>query len=163
MDKRPGVIPELIIPVAAILFALYYLSTVWALPFQAKVVGIYVSAAIGILSLILFVRFAGQIASRQKSLSFRGFFSEPVNEIRRWGVMGATALFIALMPFTGFVVTMFFYVLTIVLLVGGREKLRAAFIIAFSITAIAFAIFILAVNVRFPLSAVDELLKALVL
>jgi hypothetical protein len=163
MDKRPGILPELIIPVGAILFALYYLSTVWTLPFQAKVVGIYVSAAIGILSLILFVRFAGQIARGKKDFSFHGFFSDPVSESRRWGAMGATILFIALMPVTGFALTLFVYVLTLVLLVGGREKMKAALIISTSITAIAFAIFILAVKVRFPQSAVDEFLKSLVL
>ena len=46
MDKRPGVIPELIIPVGAVLFGIYYLSTVWTLPFQAKVVGLYVTSGI---------------------------------------------------------------------------------------------------------------------
>lgn len=163
MDKGKGLIPELIIPVAAIAFAIYYLSTVWSLPFQAKVVGIYVSGAIGILSLILFVRFARQLMSGRKSLSWHGFFSSPIEEGRRWGVMAATALFILLMPVTGFVVTLFFYVLTTVLMAGGRERLRAALIIATGITTVAFAIFILFVKVRFPLSFVDQFLKSLVL
>lgn len=163
MDKRPGLIPELIIPVGSILFAIYYLSTVWELPFQAKVVGIYVSAAIGFLSLILFLRFAGQLARGKKAFNFHGFFSNPVDEGRRWGVMAATILFIALMPVTGFVVTLFAYVFATVILVGGREKVRAALLMSTGITATAFAIFILFVKVRFPQSFVDEFLKSLVL
>lgn len=163
MDKKPGILPELIIPVGSILFSIYYLSTVWTLPFQAKVVGIYVSGAIAILSLILFVRFAGQIARGKKTWSFHGFFSDPVSEGRRWGVLLATIIFIALLPVTGFVVTLFAYVLSTVLLVGGRERIKAACVIATCITATAFAIFILFVKVRLPQSFVDEFLKALVL
>lgn len=163
MDKRPGILPEMIIPVGAILFAIYYLSTVWSLPFQAKVVGIYVSAAIGLLSLILFIRFATELARGKKTLGFAGFFSDPVSEGRRWGVLAATLLFIALLPVTGFVVTLYAYVFATVILVGGREKIMAAFYIATSITAVAFGIFILFVKVRLPLSFVDEFLKSLVL
>jgi hypothetical protein len=149
--------------VGAIAFAIYYLSTVWTLPFQAKVVGIYVSGAIGILSLILFVRFGRELRSGAKALSWNGFFSNPVDESRRWGAMLATVLFIALMPVTGFALTLFVYVLTLVLLVGGRTKLKAGMIIATVITVIAFGIFILGVKVRFPQSPIDEFLKSLVL
>jgi hypothetical protein len=163
MEKRPGLIPELIIPVGAIAFGIYYLSTVWALPFQAKVVGIYVSAAIAILSLILFVRFARDLMKGRKSLTWNGFFSGPVDEGRRWGVLAASVLFIALMPVLGFTVALFLYVLSTVLLVGGKAKLRAALMMATGITAVGFAIFILFVKVRFPQTAVDEFLKSLVL
>jgi hypothetical protein len=162
MGKRPGVIPELIIPILAIAFAIYYLSTVWALPFQAKVVGIYVSSAIGVLSLLLFIRFGRQLMSGTKALNWNGFFTGLDDEVRRWGLLIATALFIFLMPATGFVVTLFVYVFVCVVLVGGRERLMAAGVTAVSITATAFVIFILFVKVRFPQSAVDEFLKALV-
>lgn len=163
MDKKPGLVPELIIPVGAIVFAIYYLSTVWSLPMQAKVVGIYVSGAIGLLSIILCVRFVREIKSGDKALNWNGFFSNPVDEGRRWGLLIATVLFITLMPVTGFVVTLFSYVFVCVVLVGGRERLLAAIVIALSITVTAFAIFILFVKVRFPQSIVDQFLKALVL
>lgn len=162
MDKRPGILPELIIPVGAILFAIYYLSTVWALPFQAKVVGIYVSGAIGLLSLILFLRFGREISRGEKSLGFGGFFSTGMDEARRWGVMAATALFILLLPYLGLTVAMLLFVFSTVLMVGGRARLRAALLIAFGITATAFSIFILFVQVRLPLSAVDLALRSLV-
>lgn len=163
MSKRPGVLPELIIPVGAIGFALYYLSTVWALPFQAKVVGIYVAAAIGLLSLVLFARFAREVFRGTKTLGFAGFFSDAANEGRRWGVLAATCLFIALMPVLGFVVSLFLFVFACVLIVGGLERVRAGLIISASLTAIAFAIFIVFVKVRFPLSGVDTFLRDLVL
>lgn len=163
MSRRPGILPELIIPVGAIAFAIYYLYTVWALPFQAKVVGIYVASAIGLLSLVLFARFAREVFRGTKSLGFAGFFSDPVSEVRRWGILAATCLFIALMPALGFVVSLFLFVLACVLLVGGMERLRAGLIISASLTAIAFAIFILFVKVRFPLSGVDTFLRDLVL
>lgn len=163
MDKRPGILPEMIIPVGAIAFAIYYLSTVWSLPFQAKVVGLYVAGAIGFLSLILFIRFAREIMSGAKSFGLEGFFADPVSEGRRWGVLAATCLFIALLPVLGFVISLFLFVLSTVVLVGGMARLKTGLIISASMTAIAFAIFILFVKVRFPLTAVDTFLRDLVL
>jgi hypothetical protein len=163
MDKRPGILPELIIPVGAVVFTIYYLATVQELPFQAKVVGIYVGGAIVLLSLILFARFAMEIFKGKKALNFHGFFSDPVSEGRRWGVLAATCLFIGLMPVVGFVVSLFAYVLVTVILVGGMARLRTALILATSLTAVAFFIFIIFVKVRFPLTGVDTFLRSLVL
>lgn len=159
MDKRPGLLPELIIPAGAIAFAIYYLSTVWELPFQAKVVGIYVASAIGLLSLLLFFRFRREILSGAKSLSFAGFFSDPVSEGRRWSVLALTFAFIGLMPVMGFVVTLFLFVFLAVIVIGGIQRLKVALITASSLTAVAFLIFIVFVRVRFPTTVIDETLR----
>jgi hypothetical protein len=163
MRDRPGLLPELIIPVLSVAFAIYYLSTVWSLPFQAKVVGIACSGAIGVLTILLIIRFAGEVARGEKGMDFRGFFSTRAYEVKRWGVLAATILFIALMPVLGFTVTLFAYILTVVLLIAGMVRLKAALITATSLTAIAFVVFILLTNTRFPLTAVDTFLRGLVI
>jgi hypothetical protein len=159
MDKRPGILPELIIPVGAIAFAIYYLSTVWELPFQAKVVGIYVASAIGILSLALFIRFGRELITRDKSFGFGGFFSDPVSEGKRWSVLALTLAFIGLMPVLGFTLTLFFYVFLAVILIGGIARLKAAIITATCLTTVAFLIFIVFVRVRFPTTIIDTTLR----
>ena len=159
MEKRPGLLPELIIPAGAVAFSIYYLSTVWELPFQAKVVGIYVASAIGVLSIILFVRFAREVMRGEKSLGFEGFSSDPVSEWRRWSVLALTIAFIGLMPVLGFVISLFTYVAASVVIIGGMARLKAAIILAATLTAIAFAIFILMVKVRFPISIFDQTLR----
>jgi hypothetical protein len=161
MDKRPGIIPELIIPIGTIAFAIYYLSTVWELPFQAKVVGIYVAGAIGILSVLLFIRFGRELILGRKSFGFGGFFSDAVSESRRWGVLALTIGFIALMPILGFVVTIFAFVFSTVIVIGGMERLKAAFFTAFGMTTVAFLVFIVLVQVRFPTNIIDLTLKGL--
>lgn len=163
MDKRPGLIPELIIPVGAIGFGIYYLSTVWHLPFQAKVVGLYVASGIAFLSFILFIRFARQLVRRERSFGFAGFFSDPVSEGRRWGVLALTFGFILLMPVLGFAVSIFLFVFSTVVIIGGTRRVLAALLTATGMTVVAFAIFILLVRVRFPTSIVDETLRNLVL
>lgn len=161
MNKRPGILPELIIPVGTIAFAIYYLSTVWQLPFQAKVVGLYVASAIGILSLLLGIRFVREIATGAKSLGFAGFFSDPGAEARRWGVLGLTIAFILLMPVLGFVVTIFAFVFSTVIVIGGMQRLKAAIFTAIGMTTVAFLVFIVLVQVRFPTTAIDLTLKGL--
>ncbi|WP_213685791.1 tripartite tricarboxylate transporter TctB family protein [Roseicyclus sp.] len=159
MEKRPGLLPELIIPVGSIAFGIYYLSTVWELPFQAKVVGIYVAAAIAILSFILFIRFGREIWSGQKSWGIEGFFSDPVSEARRWSVLALTVGFIVLMPVLGFVVTIFAFVFSAVIVIGGVERIKAAAFTALGMTIVAFLVFIVLVKVRFPTNIIDQTLK----
>ncbi|WP_299656654.1 tripartite tricarboxylate transporter TctB family protein [uncultured Jannaschia sp.] len=159
MDKRPGLIPELIIPIGAVAFGSYYISTVASLPFQARIVGIYVTGAICILSLALFIRFARELRSGEKSFSFAGFLSDPASEGRRWSVLLLTILFIALMPVLGFIVSLFLFVLGTVLIIGGMERLKVALLISTIMTVTAFTIFILFVRVRFPLSIVDQTIR----
>lgn len=161
MDKRPGLLPELIIPIGTIAFAIYYLSTVWDLPFQAKVVGIYVASAIGILSFLLVIRFGREIMTGAKSLGFAGFFSVPTSEARRWGVLALSSGFILLMPVLGFVVTIFAFVFSTVIVIGGMERLKAAFFTALGMSTVAFFVFLVLVQVRFPTNIIDQTLKGL--
>ncbi|PWK62268.1 tripartite tricarboxylate transporter TctB family protein [Roseicyclus mahoneyensis] len=161
MDKRPGLLPELIIPIGTIAFAIYYLSTVWDLPFQAKVVGIYVASAIGILSFLLAIRFGREILTGAKSLGFAGFFSDPVSEGRRWGVLALSIGFILLMPVLGFVVTIFAFVFSTVIVIGGVQRLKAAFFTALGMSTVAFLVFLVLVQVRFPTNIIDQTLKGL--
>lgn len=163
MEKRPGILPELIIPVGAIAFGIYYLSTVWELPFQAKVVGIYVAAAITALSVVLFIRFGREIWLGQKTWGFAGFFSDPVSEARRWSVLALTIGFIVLMPVLGFVVTIFAFVFSAVIVIGGVQRIKAAFFTALGMTIVAFFVFIVLVKVRFPTNIIDQSLKDLFL
>jgi hypothetical protein len=163
MDKRKGILPELIIPIAAIGFAIYYLSTVWQLPFQAKVIGLYVGSAIGILSAILFVRFGIELFTGKKSFGVAGFSSDSVTEWRRWTILGLTCAFIGLMQFIGFVVSIFLFVFLAVLIIGGIQRLKPAILTATGMTVVAFLIFIVFVKVRFPTTIIDETLKDLFL
>lgn len=160
-EKRPGILPELVIPIGTIAFAIYYLSTVWHLPFQAKVVGIYVSSAIGILSVLLAIRFTRELIRGRKSLGVAGFFSDGMSEARRWGVLALTVAFILLMPVLGFVVSIFAFVFSTVLVIGGMQRLKAAFFTALGMTTVAFLVFIVLVGVRFPTNIIDQTLKGL--
>lgn len=160
MDDKPGLLPELIIPVAGLGFAGYYLSTVWTLPFQAKIVGLFLAACLLLLAAILGLRFAAEFRGRRKSLSFQGFFSRPEYEVRRYAVLGAAVLMVALMPVLGFTVALFLFVAATTLAVGGLSRLPVALITAAALTAIAFGVFIVAVEVRFPLTVVDRTLLA---
>jgi len=162
MEKRPGIFPELIIPIGSIAFGIYYLSTVWSLPFQAKVVGIYVASAIGILSFLLAIRFAREILTGKKSLGISGFFSDPVSETKRWSVLALTIAFIALMPVLGFAVSIFAFVFSTVIIIGGMERLKAAFFTALGMTVVAFLVFLVLVKVRFPTNVIDQTLLELV-
>jgi hypothetical protein len=158
MSEKPGILPELIIPIASVAFALYYMSTVLELPFQAKLVGVSLTFGLILLTLILFVRFVLEIRRGEKEISFNGFFSSAEFEAKRFSVLGMTILFIAMMPFLGFAAALFLFIFGNIIILGGIRRVGLAVVTATTLTAIGFSVFILAVGVRFPLSVLDRTL-----
>jgi len=158
MRDKPGILPELLIPLISVGFAAYYVSTVWNLPFQARVVGVFVGSGIAILSVLLFLRFAYEVVKGEKSISFDRFFSAPEFEYKRYGLVISTVAMLLLMPYFGFTLTLFLYVLVNVLMLGGFGKAGIALMTATGITLIAFLVFIWLVRTRFPLSVIDRTL-----
>lgn len=160
MHDRPGILPELVIPIGGLLFSLYYVSTVQDLPFQARVVGVYISVALFALALLLFIRFVRDVIAGRRSLGVQGFLSRTDVEMKRWLVFGSALLLVVLMPIFGFVLSLFLFVATTAFIIGGVARLPMAVLTATVLTSIAFGVFIVLVEVRFPLSEIDRTLLA---
>jgi hypothetical protein len=59
----------------------------------------------------------------------------------------------------GFAISIFAFVFSTVLVIGGMQRLKAAVFTALGMTTIAFLVFIVLVKVRFPTNIIDQTLK----
>jgi hypothetical protein len=160
-QKRP-LGGELIIPVATILFAVYYISTVWELAWQANAVGLSIGGAMAVLLVILGVRFAREWARGEADFGL-GEVAYPLGTLgRRLAILAAAIGFILVMPYLGFTLSMFIFLMVGVMILSGFAQLKRGLVIALAVSLGGYFLFIVFVGARFPLGPVEHFLRSLV-
>lgn len=156
--KRNALGAELIIPVGTILFATYYLYTVWELPWQARSAGLGIAAAMAIVLVLLGIRFGRDWAAGRAHLGLGSLVSPPLTLIQRLGLLGAALVFVFVMPLTGFTLGLFLFLMAGMMMLSGVSQLRAAVVISLLVSLGGYLLFIVFVRARFPHGPVETLL-----
>lgn len=152
---------ELIIPVGAIVFAIYYTSTVWELAWQANAVGLSIGGAMAVLLVILAVRFAREWARGDADFSL-GEVAYPLATLaRRLAILAAATGFILMMPYLGFTLSMFIFLTVSVMILSGFAELKRGILMALAVSLGGYLLFIVFVGARFPQGPVENLLRLL--
>ncbi len=159
--ERRAIGGELIIPVAALAFTIYYFSTILDVPWSAQVSAFFIGSILILLIIIYSIRTAVELRRGEVSL-YLGQILEPVPFIpRRIGLAVLTIGYIVLIHWAGFTLTTFvFLALAMLLLNEGRRKgliliLSAAFAIG------GWLLFIFAFETRFPAGPFEQFMKGL--
>ncbi len=156
-----GIGGELIIPVAALAFTVYYFITILDVPWTAQVSAFFVGAILILLLLIFFIRTALSLHRGEVSLRV-GEILEPVLFVpRRIALLALTIGYVLLIQWAGFTLTTFvFLVLAMLLLNEGRRK--GLILILSAVFAIGgWLLFIVAFETRFPAGPFEQLMKGL--
>ncbi len=172
-DPPPrNVLPELIIPALAIIFAIYYLTTITEVPWIAQASAMLVSVLL-FLSIIAFViRTVYRIRIGTEYIGL----SDSISELRAQGVVNLkrallftiTVLYILLLPWFGFSIATFLLIFCGILVLSHEQSLFSvsgpamarAFCIAFVCTAIGYIAFIHLFKTRFPFGPIENMIKA---
>jgi hypothetical protein len=168
-DAEPGNVPrkkqalgaDLIIPVGTILFAAYYLYTVWDLPWQAKAAGLGIAAAMAIVLALLAVRFVREWAARRANLGLGDLAFPTVTLAQRLGLLAAAIVFVFAMPLVGFTLGLFLFLMAGMIILSGLSQLRSATIIALLVSIGGYLLFIVLVRARFPHGPVETFLDSI--
>ena len=165
-----NVLPELIIPAMALLFTIYYLTTITEVPWIAQASAVLVSSLL-ILSILAFgVRIFFRVRDGQEYLSVRDAlrslaFEKQVN-LRRLLLLVFAVLYIALLPWLGFSLATFILIFSsIIVLSVGRSNssnmnagVFRAFMISFVCSFIGYVAFII-FKTRFPEGPIERLIE----
>jgi len=159
--KKETLGADLIIPVGTILFAVYYLYTVWALPWQAKAAGLGIAGAMAIVLALLAVRFYREWAGGHGTLSLGHLAFPIVTLAQRLGLLAAVLAFVFVMPLLGFTLGLFIFLMTGMIILSGLSQLKAATIIALLVSLGGYLLFIVLIGARFPHGPVETLLGSI--
>ena len=152
---------ELIIPVAAIAFTVYYFTTILDVPWSAQVSAFFIGSILILLIIVLFIRTAVELRRGEVSLRLGQIF-EPVSFIpRRIALAALTIGYIVLIHWAGFTITTFvFLALAMMCLNEGRRK--GLILILSAVFAIGgWLLFIFAFETRFPAGPFEQFMKGL--
>jgi hypothetical protein len=169
-DADPGTVPEqkqalgadLIIPVGTILFAIYYLYTVWDLPWQAKAAGLGIGGAMAIVLALLAVRFVREWSAGRASLGLGDLAFPTVTLAQRLGLLAAALAFVFVMPLVGFTLGLFLFLMAGMIILSGLSQLKSATIIALLVSLGGYLLFIVFIGARFPHGPVETFLGSII-
>ena len=152
---------DLIIPIAAVAYAIYYIASVRTFPFQAQMTGLLLGSIIGILCIVFFGRFAWEAWHSGIRSGWEDLFGDKTIGPRRAAFAGLILLSIVAAPWGGFTLTTFLFLLASLTLMGVRPLARA--LIVATVASIAgWLFFIVLLGTRFPRGPFEQLMSQLI-
>lgn len=152
---------DLVIPVAALLFTIYYFVTIIDVPWTAQVSAFFVGTILIFLIGLFIFRSVKELRSGEADLAMGKLFAPKAFVPKRIALMGLTLGFILLVDWLGFTITVFLFLSSAMLLLsGGRSKgiiVTVAGVMALS----GWALFIWAFETRFPAGPFEKLMEGL--
>ncbi len=150
---------DLVIPVAALAFTLYYFSTIIDSPWTAQVSADFIGSILIFLILIFIVKSVVSLRRGDADLGMDSLLNPRSFILKRLALLGLTLGFVFLVDYGGFTLTTFvFLTLAMLLLSEGRNK-RFILILSGGLALGGYLLFILAFDTRFPDGPFEQLME----
>lgn len=158
--KKRSVGADLVIPIMAAGYALYYIYSVLDYPMEAQINGLFLGIVLCSLVVVLLVRVAAQWARGEVDFGIQRLLA-PVSMIpARLIFLGLTIAYIVVIPWLGFTLTTFLYILGSLLTLGVRSR---KFLVLMPLLSAAggYIFFIAMLNTRFPKGPLEHFLAGI--
>lgn len=162
--KKPSLGSDLIIPVAAILFTLYYFYSIIDTPWTAQVSAFFNGTILLILCVVFVAGVVVKVARGKASLRLHTLI-EPVDIAPKRALLFLlTFLYIACIDWAGFTITTFVFLALGMLLLSGRERKNKVFVIALAagLAIGGYLLFVVAFERHFPEGPFEHAFKAVI-
>lgn len=159
-QSRKPVGADLIIPVTAAAYAIYYVWSVSDFPFEAQFSGLVLAGLVVLLTLIYFARIALGFAQGRYSLGFGRFLGPQEGRAGRLVFVGLIVAYIVVVPYLGFTMTTFSFLVSAFLVNGARPVWRPIALAA-AASLVGWLFFILLLDTRFPQGPFERAMEAL--
>jgi hypothetical protein len=163
-QKPRNILPDCIIPILALAFTVYYLTTITEVPWISQASAFVVSGLL-LLSIIAFIiRSAWRIRQHQETLRVEGAFREllgdmPIN-LKRISLLLLAIAYVWFIDGLGFTLTTFIFVFSGIILLSSLANWKNALMISLSCSVIGYIVFIYFFKTRFPAGPIEHWLKA---
>jgi Tripartite tricarboxylate transporter TctB family len=150
-DSAPRPIgAELIIPIAAIAFTVYYFWTILGTPWTAQVSAFFVGTILLLLSVAFVAKRAFEVRRGRATLGLGDLVTHADVTSGRAAIFVLTLLYIYVIQWGGFTITTFFYLFISIAILNRARRLGRAALVSFVVVIIGYLLFIVAFNTRFP-------------
>ena len=157
--RRRALGGDLIIPIAAVAFTLYYFSTILRSPWEAQVNAFFVGSILIALVLILLVKLGRELAAGTASLRIGALIEPRRIAPKRLILLGLAIAYAILIPWLGFTLTTFAFLALAMLLLNDGERAGFVLGLAATLALVGWLLFIVAFQTRFPAGPFERLME----
>jgi hypothetical protein len=158
-SRRKSIGADLVIPIAALLFTIYYFYTIINAPWTAQVAAFLVGSVLIILIVLFVVKCILQLRSGVGAFNFDTLVDPKSYLPKRISLLVLTTAYIFSVPVLGFTITTFLFLLMAMLVLSGGQKKRFIFFLALVLSLGGYALFIVAFKTRFPAGPFETFMK----
>lgn len=151
---------ELVIPIIAVGFTLYFFSTIWNSPWTAQVSAFMVGGILLLVCAIFFVRSAIWLSRGEGTLGFGNLFTKDDVRSGRIGLLATTIAYVMFIDRLGFTLMTFLFLAASMLILAKGKNVGFITIISAAMALTGWAVFIWAFDTRFPRGWFETTMKA---
>ena len=164
-DTEPrNILPDCIIPIMALCFTVYYLTTITEVPWISQASALIVSGLL-LLSILAFIlRSAARIRGGQETLKLPAL-GGPLSDVARVNIKRVALLlltigYVWIIDRWGFTITTFSFVFLGIVLLSSLANWKNALLVSLSCSVIGYVVFIYFFQTRFPQGPIENWLQA---
>ena len=151
---------QLIIPIAAVLFTIYYFYTIIDAPWTAQVAAFIVGSILVLLVILFGIKSVKIIRAGQGVLNFDSLVTPRSYVPKRLGLLSLTIVYIFIVPSLGFTITTFLFLTMAMLLLSEGKNKRLILSLSAGLSLGGYLLFVVAFKTRFPAGPFETLMKA---
>lgn len=151
---------DLVIPVLAVVFTLYFFSTIWNSPWTAQVSAFALGGILLLVCLLFFIRVAGQYRRGEGGFTFANLVNYEDIRTGRLALLLTTLGFCWFIDDLGFTLTAFLFLWTSMAALGRFRRLGLVTVLSALMSLGGWAVFIWAFDTRFPRGWFETFMQA---
>lgn len=161
IQKPRNVLPDLIIPLLAVGFTGYYLTTITEVPWISQASAVTVSGLLIAAIAAYSIRTAIRIKRGSEVIAISGPIRAREITFRRISLLVLTIAYVGFIERLGFTLTTVVFIFFGIVLLSSWEKWKAAAIISVCCSVTGYVVFIYFFETRFPKGPVENALQGL--
>ena len=151
---------DLVIPILAVAFTIYYFSTIWNSPWTAQVSAFAIGGVLLLICLIFFIKVVGQYKRGEGRFTFTSLINYEDIRTGRVALLVTTIGFCWLIDDLGFTLTTFLFLWLSMAILGAFKRLGLVTLVSAVLSLGGWAVFILAFDTRFPRGWFENTMQA---
>lgn len=158
-DKKKNVGADLVIPITALAFTLYYFASIWNSPWTAQVSAFFIGTVLIVLIVFFLVKCALSLRKLDVSLGLESLIAPQSLLPVRTGLLLTTLGYVILIQWGGFTLTTWVFLFASMLILNRGKKRKLVAILATVIALSGYLLFVVAFDTRFPRGPFEHLMR----
>ena len=158
--QRPrNVLPDLVVPLIALGFTGYYMTTITEVPWISQASAVTVGCLLALVIAAYLVRTVYRIKNGREIIELPGPFRTPDVSIRRALLLVLTIAFVAFIEALGFTLTTAAFIFIGIIVLSSVANWKAAALVSVCCSVSGYIVFIYFFQTRFPKGPIEKLLQ----